>query len=131
MNIRGLLVPLSFDLVNLSYTLPGGVSFFCETHVSQYMSYDTKEGRDDDGMTKIDVRVPTHLIEQIDDEYEERGYTSRSEAIRDALRAWLDPPVRLSDDVLADLARSREQRERGETHSLDEVADKYGVDLDE
>lgn len=95
------------------------------------MSADTDGSGDGDGTTKIDVRVPTHLIEQIDDEYAERGYTSRSEAIRDALRAWVDPPVRLSDDLLEDLAVSREQRERGETRSLDEVAEKYGVDIDE
>jgi Arc/MetJ-type ribon-helix-helix transcriptional regulator len=94
------------------------------------MSTDTDE-RDPGETEKINVRVPTQLLEQIDEEYAERGYTSRSEAIRDALRAWVDPPVRLSDDVLEDLAVSREQREQGETHSLDEVADKYGVDLDD
>lgn len=83
------------------------------------------------GTEKIDVRVPKQLIEEIDKEYERRGYTSRSEAIRDALRAWVDPPVRLSEDALEDLAVSREQAEQGETKSLDEVADKYGVDLDD
>lgn len=95
------------------------------------MSTDTDDGREGDGSTKIDVRVPQKLVEQIDAEYEERGYTSRSEAIRDALRAWVDPPIRLSEEVLEDLETSRKQRERGETHSLDEVADKYGVDVDE
>jgi len=95
------------------------------------MSTDTDDGREGDGSTKIDVRVPQKLVEQIDAEYEERGYTSRSEAIRDALRAWVDPPIRLSEEVLEDLETSRKQRERGETHSLDEVADKYGVDIDE
>lgn len=88
-------------------------------------------GTDGENMQKIDVRVPSHLVEQIDEEYAKRGYTSRSEAIRDALRAWVDPPVRLSEDVLSDLATSRQQRERGETRSLDEVAERYGVDLDE
>jgi len=83
----------------------------------------------DDGSTKIDVRVPQQLVEQIDAEYKERGYTSRSEAIGDALQAWVDPPIPLSEAVLEDLETSRQQRERGETHSLDEVADKYGVDV--
>lgn len=86
---------------------------------------------DGDRMKKIDVRVPASLIEQIDDEYAERGYTSRSEAIRDALRAWLDPPVRLSEEALGDLAKSREQHERGETRSLEDVAEQYGVGIDE
>jgi Arc/MetJ-type ribon-helix-helix transcriptional regulator len=95
------------------------------------VSADTDDVDGSGGTTKIDVRVPQRLIEQIDDEYERRGYTSRSEAIRDALRAWVDPPVRLSEEILDDLAESRRQAERGETQSLDEVADKYGVDLDE
>ncbi|WP_324761183.1 ribbon-helix-helix domain-containing protein [Haloarcula montana] len=95
------------------------------------MSTDTDDSRENEGSTKIDVRVPQQLVEQIDAEYKRRGYTSRSEAIRDALRAWVDPPVRLSEEVLDDLQTSREQRENGETHSLDEVADKYGVDIDE
>lgn len=95
------------------------------------MSTGTDGSDDGEGTTKIDVRVPTRLVEQIDEEYPERGYTSRSEAIRDALRAWIDPPVRLSEEVLDDLATSREQRERGETRSLEEVAEKYGVDVNE
>jgi Arc/MetJ-type ribon-helix-helix transcriptional regulator len=96
------------------------------------MSTDTDDGRDGDGseMTKIDVRVPKQLVEQIDEKYAERGYTSRSGAIRDALRAWVDPPVRLSDEILEDLATSRRQREQGETKPLSEVAEKYGVDVD-
>ena len=86
---------------------------------------------DDDETTKIDVRVPTPLLERIDEEYERRGYTSRSEAVRDALRTWVDPPVRLTDDILEDLAVSRDQRERGETQSLKDVLDAYGVELDD
>jgi len=91
------------------------------------MSTDTDSSENEAETTKIDVRVPTELVEQIDDEYHQRGYTSRSEAIRDALRAWIDPPVRLSDEALDDLATSRKQREEGETVPLDDVMDKYGV----
>jgi metal-responsive CopG/Arc/MetJ family transcriptional regulator len=92
----------------------------------------TDVDRDDDGeeMEKINVRVPRKLLDTIDDEYAERGYTSRSEAIRDALRTWVDPPVQLSEEILEDLAVSREQAERGETYSLDEVAETYDVDVD-
>lgn len=92
------------------------------------MSTDTATG---DDTTKIDVRVPTELLEQIDEEYAERGYTSRSEAIRDALRDWLNPSVTLSEETLEALKTSREQAERGETRSLDDVAEEYDVDLDE
>ena len=96
------------------------------------MSADAGEGKKDaDTMTKIDVRVPTELLEQIDEEYTQRGYASRSEAVRDALRTWVTPPVRLSDRVVEDLAESRQQRERGETRSLEDIAGEYGIDLDE
>lgn len=91
------------------------------------MSTDT-EDTDDEAMTKIDVRVPVSLLETIDNEHERRGYTSRSEAIRDALRDWVNPSVELSEDVLADLATSREQRERGETVSAAEARDRLGLD---
>lgn len=93
------------------------------------MSTDTNAG--DDRMEKINVRVPESLLQRIDEEWERRGYSSKSEAIRDALRDWVNPPVTLSEETLDDLEKSREQRERGETRSLDEVAEKYDVDLDE
>jgi Arc/MetJ-type ribon-helix-helix transcriptional regulator len=103
----------------------------CATHVAHSMSTDADESRDGDRMEKIDVRVPAAVLDAIDEEYSRRGYASRSEAIRDALRDWLDPSPELSEGILEELARSREQRERGETRSLDEVADDYDVDLDE
>lgn len=92
------------------------------------MNTDTESG--DVDMTKIDVRVPQSLIDTIDQEYEKRGYTSRSEAIRDALRTWADPPIRLSEEFLEDLTVSRKQVERGETYSADEVRDRLGLERD-
>lgn len=93
------------------------------------MSTDTDESTD--GTTKINVRVPTELLEGIDETYEKRGYTSRSEAIRDALRDWLENPAPLSDEIVEALQTSRKQAERGETHTLEEVADRFDVELDE
>jgi Arc/MetJ-type ribon-helix-helix transcriptional regulator len=101
----------------------------CDTLVSQIMSADADAA--DDRMEKINVRVPSSLLEKIDEEWERRGYSSKSEAIRDALRDWVNPPVTLSEEVLEELAESRRQIEQGETLSLDEVAEKHGVDLDE
>ena len=94
------------------------------------MSTDTDGSHNDDRMEKIDARVPASLLEEIDEEYSRRGYASRSEAIRDALRDWLNPSAELSEDVLEDLATSRAQRERGKTQPLESVMDKYGVDGD-
>jgi Arc/MetJ-type ribon-helix-helix transcriptional regulator len=105
-------------------------SVFCLTGVSQHVSTET-DASDGERMTKIDVRVPEALLETIEEEYERRGYASRSEAIRDALRSWANPPDRLSKETLDTLAESRTQRERGETQSLEDVADRYGVNLDE
>lgn len=95
------------------------------------MSTDTGDSGDgDEQMEKIDVRVPAALLEAIDEEYSRRGYSSRSEAIRDALRDWLNPSVELSEEIFADLEESRAQAERGETSSLGDVMDKYGVEPD-
>ncbi|WP_049892988.1 ribbon-helix-helix domain-containing protein [Natronococcus jeotgali] len=97
------------------------------------MSTDTggPGGEDGNGTTKIDVRVPTELLEEIDNKYQRRGYTSRSEAIRDALRDWVDPTVQLSEETLEDLAASREQREQGETYSANDVRTRLGLDGEE
>lgn len=83
---------------------------------------------DGDRMEKINVRVPESLLQRIDEEWERRGYSSKSEAIRDALRDWVNPPVTLSAETLDDLEESRKQRERGDTYSLDEVAERLRDD---
>jgi Arc/MetJ-type ribon-helix-helix transcriptional regulator len=90
------------------------------------MSTDTNAG--DDRMEKINVRVPESLLAQIDEEWERRGYSSKSEAIRDALRDWVNPPVTLSEETLDDLEESREQAERGETVSAEEARERLGLD---
>lgn len=90
------------------------------------MSTDTNAG--DDRMEKINVRVPESLLSRIDEEWERRGYSSKSEAIRDALRDWANPPVQLSEETLDDLEESREQAERGETVSADEARERLGLD---
>lgn len=95
------------------------------------MGTDTDGPGDGGRMKKLDVRVPEELLEAIEAEYERRGYTSRSEAIRDALRSWIDPPIRLSAEILEDLAVSREQADRGETYTPEEVRERLGLSGDE
>jgi Arc/MetJ-type ribon-helix-helix transcriptional regulator len=90
------------------------------------MSTDTGSG--DGRMRKINVRVPESLLEQIDDEWERRGYSSKSEAIRDALRDWVNPPTTLSEETLDDLETSRKQADRGETVSADELRERLNLD---
>ena len=90
------------------------------------MSTDTDHS--DDRLEKINVRVPEALLNGIDEEWERRGYSSKSEAIRDALRDWVTPPATFSEEMLADLAESREQAEKGETVSAAEARDRLGLD---
>jgi len=89
------------------------------------MSTDANTG--DDRMEKINVRVPESLLQRIDDEWERRGYSSKSEAIRDALRDWVTPPATLSEETLDALEVSREQAERGETVSADEARERLDL----
>lgn len=90
------------------------------------MSTDADSG--DGRMRKINVRVPEKLLEQIDEEWERRGYSSKSEAIRDALHDWVNPPVTFSEETLDDLKTSRDQAERGETVSADELRERLNLD---
>lgn len=83
---------------------------------------------DGDRMEKIDVRVPAAVLETVDKEYAQRGYASRSEAIRD----WLNPSPQLSEEMLVNLEESRKQRERGETVSAADAREQLGLsDVDE
>ena len=91
------------------------------------MSTDSEAGSDGE-MEKINVRVPQSLLAQVDDVWEERGYATKSEFIRDALRDAVNPPMQLSAEALEHLAESREQREQGETVSQDDVKDRLGID---
>jgi len=90
------------------------------------MSTDTDSG--DERMEKINVRVPKSLLTRIDEDWERRGYSSKSEAIRDALRDWVNPPATLSEGTLEDLEESREQAEKGETVTAEEARERLGLD---
>lgn len=68
------------------------------------------------------------LSTEIDSVWEERGYTNKSEFIRDALRDAVEPPTELSAEALYHLAESREQREDGETVSQADVKNRLDLD---
>ena len=49
-----------------------------------------EEGHEEEhGLTRIGVSLPANLLEKFDRIIEERGYSSRSEGIRDAIRAYI------------------------------------------
>lgn len=83
---------------------------------------------DGNQMVEMTVRVPESLLERIDEEWAQRGYSSKPDAIRDALRDWVEPPVRLSEETLGDLEESRKQIERGETIPFKEACERLGIE---
>ncbi len=90
-------------------------NLICDAHVSQSMSVET------DDSSKIDVRVPKSLLDEVDEIYEERGYTSRSEFVRDAIRDAVNPKVEISPEFLEHLKESQDQKERGQYTTLEDI----------
>lgn len=74
-------------------------------------------------MGTLNVKVPEEMEDDIEAYLEAHPhYMNRSELVRDALRHLLaDPP--LADWVHDDIDDAREQIERGETVSLDDLPD--------
>lgn len=81
-------------------------------------------------MASINVKIPDDMAEDLDEVIEASGrYLNQSEYVRDAIRHRLEEhPPRLSEQTLRDIAISERQIERGETQSLEEVKEKYGID---
>lgn len=70
----------------------------CVRHTSHNMRVTIEESHTEGQTEKIDVRVPVALLEEVEGKYNQERYTSRSEAIRDALRNWVDLPVTRSEE---------------------------------
>jgi len=43
----------------------------------------------DNDLTRTGISIPTHLLEKFDEIINQRGYSSRSEGIRDAIRTYI------------------------------------------
>jgi metal-responsive CopG/Arc/MetJ family transcriptional regulator len=77
--------------------------------------------------TKINLRLSERLLAEADEMWEERGYNSRSEFIRQAIRDSVHSS-RLSAQTLESLLISEQQRERDDTVSSAEMRERYGTD---
>lgn len=77
------------------------------------------DSTDDPEMVKVDVKVTRQQKEEIDRIWRERGYPSRSEFVRDALRDATEPV--LTSDALRRLADGLADVEEGRTVSLDQA----------
>lgn len=76
-------------------------------------------------MRQLNVRIPRVLDEEIDDTWSARGFASKSEFVRHALRAAVGP-VELSEETRAILEETAGELERGETVAHDDLKDELG-----
>lgn len=83
-----------------------------------------------DNDEKVNLRLPQDFLADLDEQWQEEGYTSRSEFVREALRDAVYGS-RLSRRALEDLAISEEQFTSGETVSETEAHERFGTDGDE
>lgn len=83
----------------------------------------TADGNDE----KVNLRLPEEFLADMDERWQEQGYNSRSEFMREALRDAVYG-TRLSNPALEDLLVSERQFEEGETVSAEEARERFGTD---
>lgn len=86
------------------------------------------ESNTDDSTPEIDrinLRIARSFLEDIDETWRERGFNSRSEFIRYALREAINHPE--GAGFWKDLAVSEAEITAGEGKSSDEVKAEYGI----
>ena len=72
----------------------------------------------------INVRLTPKLLENLDETWEERGYNSRSEFIRQAIRESVNQ-TQLSAGALEALLESSQQAREGELVSSEEIREEF------
>lgn len=70
-------------------------------------------------MKVVTAKVPDELTKMMKKCIKERGYSSQSELVRDAIRRLLEPE--LKEEIIMDIIEARGQIKRGETISLEEI----------
>ena len=76
---------------------------------------------------KVNLRLPDDFLADMDERWQEEGYNSRSEFMREALRNAVYG-TRLSTQTLEDLLVSERQFNEGNTVSAEEARDRFGTD---
>lgn len=84
----------------------------------------------DENDEKVNLRLPKGFLADLDERWQEQGYNSRSEFMREALRDAVYG-TRLSKRTLEGLLESERQFEAGETISAEEARERFGTDSDE
>jgi len=75
---------------------------------------------------RINLRISSTFLDVVDETWRERGFNSRSEFIRYALREAVNHPE--GAGFWKDLAISETQFDEGDSIPSEEVRDKYGLD---
>lgn len=88
---------------------------------------ETEEGRNRENIT---LRLSEDFLADLDERWQEEGYASRSEYIRESLRGSVYD-IRLSKQALADLVTSERQIAAGETIDADAIREEVGADGDD
>jgi Arc/MetJ-type ribon-helix-helix transcriptional regulator len=83
----------------------------------------TADGNDE----KVNLRLPEEFLADMDERWQEEGYNSRSEFMREGLRDAVYG-TRLSKRTLEDLLESERQFEEGKTVSAEEARERFGTD---
>jgi len=88
----------------------------------------SETGSDDTNpeIDRINLRISRSFLEVVDEAWRERGFNSRSEYIRYALRDAVNHPE--GAGFWKDLAISEAQFDEGDSLSSDEVKQKHGLD---
>ena len=87
---------------------------------------DTDSNRSDPEIDRINLRISRSFLEVVDKTWRERGFNSRSEFIRYALRDAVNHPE--GADFWKDVAISEAQFDEGDGIPSDEVKAKHGLD---
>jgi len=82
------------------------------------------DGSDD--ITTVNFKVTESFLEAIDDTWQGRGFNSRSEFIRYALRDAVEHPTFDRDELVA-LLEAEEDVRQGRTTSAEAARDRFGT----
>lgn len=91
------------------------------------MSEASTDGDDEEEIVAVNFKVTESFLEQIDDTWHGRGFNSRSEFIRYALRDAVEFPTFDRDELIALLTAEDEIRD-GSTMSRTAARDRFGTD---
>lgn len=86
----------------------------------------TESDDQDPEIDRINLRISRSFLEVIDENWRDRGFNSRSEFIRYALREAINHPE--GAGFWKDVAISEAQFEDGDGISSDKIKEKHGID---